>query len=445
LEKEGLKPWLDKKSLRPGDEWEKRIPTAIRASGFFLVLLTRRSVNKKGYLQKEIKEALDMQDQQPDNNRYLVPVRLELCQIPERLGHIQSADLFEPDGWAKLLEILSDTSGRVDSSDQTARPEKKQRTSVGGVPTPCFFPSISSAAKNSLSPADHLKVLVQLNHPLFLISAFDLVRGDTASQRQISILLKKAIGQGQIVLMDSGLYEKKWRHAEDWPREAFHRALRSSAFHLAFCYDNINPPSGVNKVVSDIAQSVRLSQRESRFQSLIPIVHSKNPKDLPAICVKVANALDPSLIALAERELGDSVRSCARTISRIRTLLNRETNAYLPIHILGTGNPLSILLYSWAGADSFDGLDWCQTVVDHREGRLYHSLQLDFFLEQSAYASDPDISYMTRVLGHNLAFYKAWMRKIQEHIQSETLNSLLDEFLPVSFLSRMRTDLEGVS
>src|SRR3954464_14013322 len=134
LKTNGLHPWIDKKSLRPGDNWDQKIRSAIRTSRFFLVLLTKRSVNKKGYLQKEIKEALDIQDEQPDSGRYVIPVRLEECDIPERIAQIQSADLFDQDGWAKLSEILSEPVEEAATPPITSGMNRRpQQLSVGGV------------------------------------------------------------------------------------------------------------------------------------------------------------------------------------------------------------------------------------------------------------------------------------------------------------------------
>ena len=448
LEKEKLRPWIDKKSLKPGDAWEKRIRAAIRDSEFVLVLLTKRSVNKRGFLQKEIKEALDIQDEQLDTDRYVIPVRLEPCAIPDRLASIQSADLYEPDGWSQLLEILFDTSASEKEKSEPKRDAEIQRIdqlTVGGVATPCFFPSISGAAKNNLNPLDHLKIIVQLKHPLFLISAFDIATTNGKDLKNIIKLLNQGASQGQIILMDSGLYEKKWLRAKVWPRSKFHRILRDSTCHLALCYDNPNPPIGISTVANEIKESILYAKRKSKFEALIPIVHSKSTKKLPAICVRVAKDLDPPLIAVPERELGDGVRSCAVMIAQVRKVLNEETLRYFPLHVLGTGNPLSLLVYSWAGADSFDGLDWCQTAVDYKTGRLYHSLQLDFFADQSRYASDRQISYMTRLLGHNLQFYKTWMNTIQGHLKEGTIDSMLEKYLPAAFLSDLRRDIAKIT
>ena len=56
---EGFEPWLDEEDLLPGQEWEREIPRALQISDFILIFLSRNSVAKRGYVQREMKLALD--------------------------------------------------------------------------------------------------------------------------------------------------------------------------------------------------------------------------------------------------------------------------------------------------------------------------------------------------------------------------------------------------
>lgn len=105
LIEDGLNPWLDEKSILPGQNWNLEIGNAIRNAHAIIVCLSNNSVNKVGYIQKEIKLALDIADEQPDGAVFLIPVRLEECSVPERLSHLQYADLFK-DGYKKIFQVL---------------------------------------------------------------------------------------------------------------------------------------------------------------------------------------------------------------------------------------------------------------------------------------------------------------------------------------------------
>lgn len=96
LKEAGVDPWLDEQNILPGQDWEHEIRNAIRRSDFFLACLSRESVDRRGYFQKEIKLALDVLDELPENQVFLIPVRLEDCVVPDRLRARQWVDLF---GW----------------------------------------------------------------------------------------------------------------------------------------------------------------------------------------------------------------------------------------------------------------------------------------------------------------------------------------------------------
>ena len=84
LSKDGVQPWLDEEDLLPGQNWKQEIPKAVRASDVVIVCFSRHSVNKAGFIQKEIKYALDAADEQPEGTIFLIPLKLEECDISER-------------------------------------------------------------------------------------------------------------------------------------------------------------------------------------------------------------------------------------------------------------------------------------------------------------------------------------------------------------------------
>jgi hypothetical protein len=108
----GVEPWLDKKCLTPGIRWKPAIRKAIRESRFFVALLSEHSIVKKGFFQKELSDALEILNEFPEDQTYLIPVRLEACNPPsERLREIQFVDFF-PDwkeGLTKVLKVIKET------------------------------------------------------------------------------------------------------------------------------------------------------------------------------------------------------------------------------------------------------------------------------------------------------------------------------------------------
>ena len=102
----GFKPWMDKKDILPGEQWKSSIQKAIRNSDFFLACLSTRSVSKRSYIQIEFKDALKIWEEKLRDDIYLIPVRLDECNVPEDFRHLQWVDIFEPSGWERLLKAI---------------------------------------------------------------------------------------------------------------------------------------------------------------------------------------------------------------------------------------------------------------------------------------------------------------------------------------------------
>jgi formylglycine-generating enzyme required for sulfatase activity len=107
LKQRGVQPWLDQADLLPGQNWEVEIPKALFASDVILVCISKNSVNKEGYVQKEIVFALDKAMEKPEGTIFVIPVKLEECEIPRRLSMYHWVDYYRTDGRKRLLMGLN--------------------------------------------------------------------------------------------------------------------------------------------------------------------------------------------------------------------------------------------------------------------------------------------------------------------------------------------------
>lgn len=283
------------------------------------------------------------------------------------------------------------------------------------LPTPVFFPSISSV-KTAMRPEEYLAALISLQalKPKLLVSAYDLSRFDDG----LRSLLNDALQSGITVLMDSGNYESYWKEAKnEWKQKSFHEVLNRNPCSFAFGFDEQEPPADLDEHVEMVVSRWREDQDAAGSgRVIVPIVHG-HQSELPAICERVTRMTPSPMVAVAERRLGDGIIERIQTVQAIRTSLN-TAGRYVGLHLLGTGNPISIALYSWAGADSFDGLEWCQTAVDHDTGLLHHLSQGDFFVQQ-AMSNAMDMSFHSRTLAHNIIFYSDWMRRLRSAVHED--------------------------
>jgi len=90
LRNAGLNPWMDQppkpwhgEGILPGQEWAPEIRKRISQAALVLVFLSRKSLAKRGYVQREYRLALDLALEQPPTRISLVPVLLEPCDVPD--------------------------------------------------------------------------------------------------------------------------------------------------------------------------------------------------------------------------------------------------------------------------------------------------------------------------------------------------------------------------
>jgi hypothetical protein len=102
LRADGIDYWLDEENILPGQDWKHEIQEAIYKSHAVIVCLTRNSINKIGYVQKEIKFAIDIADEHPEGSIFIIPVRFEECAVPVRLNRWQWVNYYDEDGYSKL-------------------------------------------------------------------------------------------------------------------------------------------------------------------------------------------------------------------------------------------------------------------------------------------------------------------------------------------------------
>lgn len=427
LKDSGFLPWMDKKELIGGEEWEPKLRSELSQADAILYFLSKKTNRNDRYFHVEL-----LHGEKAGNNVLKVPVCLEKCPIPTNLRKFHCIDIYEQDGFLNLLKAINS----IAYCKPAVTFDRQYDISINGckLDLPCYFPSVSSTVKSTLTALDHIKFLTGSGHPNFLVSAFDINHLSDKSQtdsREVMNQIFTAKGKNKVILIDSGNYEKAW-NGKSWPHKSFlkiHKYLPPNL--LVFSYDNLKPSTDPNIAINDIIKSYNRDKVSLQLnEGVLPIVHyPTDPMYLPYICKTVVEAIDPPMIAVPERELGEGIYKRCKSIYNIRAALN-STGKYCPIHILGTGNPHSLLMLSACGADSFDGLEWCQSSVDRTTGCLYHSQIADFFIHQSPQIADAEINFTTKTMLHNLHFYIEWMMMIKNGLKQKNMSTILNKYLP---------------
>lgn len=104
---DGIDAWIDEKNLLPGQNWREEIPKAIQNSDVVIVFLSKVSISKSGYRHKETLDALEKMKEQPEGTIFLIPALLEPCTVPERMKNYTWVNLYEPEGYERLLAALT--------------------------------------------------------------------------------------------------------------------------------------------------------------------------------------------------------------------------------------------------------------------------------------------------------------------------------------------------
>ena len=382
-----------------------------------VVLLLSRTARESSYVKDELRLA----------RQHSIPIllaKIEETNAPYGFLGLSAVDILnwtgEPDhpGIRQLFRKISTIT------PPRTVPSRLHAIGNGKVLLPSLFFSVSSH-ETQLVPLDAVRALRVFRAPTILISAYDLLphRRPRGIQRE----LKKIRSQGGFVLVDSGNYEATRRGDKKWHPSNLAAALKGIPHDWIYCFDKMNPSKSRKIAVRQIIEAVK---RDSKCTTapVLPIVHAPATRsrgydvtDLPYVIKEVADQLQPPLIAVAERELGRGLIERARTVRRIRKELD-GLSFYQPIHLLGTGNPWSIAILTAAGADSFDGLEWCRVSVDRQEQRLNHYQHFDFFSYQARVASSPitvsamsddNIDYAGKVAFHNLDYFREFAKELQ--------------------------------
>lgn len=89
-----IDPWFDEEDILPGQMWEGSVVEAVHNSHAVIIFLSTVAVRQEGFFHKELKLALDAAAEKPDGTIFIIPIRLDNCDVPDRLQPYQYVDYF---------------------------------------------------------------------------------------------------------------------------------------------------------------------------------------------------------------------------------------------------------------------------------------------------------------------------------------------------------------
>ena len=304
--------------------------------------------------------------------------------------------------------------------------------------TPTYFPAISK--KEIRDPDDRfLEFLTSFRYPRLLVSAYDYGRLDTASERRAIGRLSDYYRRGSIILLDSGVFESYWRGDARWTFRRYREAVKNVDSDIYFGFDllaennDANKASHLKMTLKNISDSFELADGNQ----CVPIVHAKNPTLLIELVKELIgrNSEMFESLGVSERELGSSISERSITVMKLRKLVGVREGGLL--HILGCGDPVSMAVYSYAGADTFDSLDWAVSACDPFEDRLVDFSHFELLHCKCEVCRKSSVNPLSKVFLHNLLFYQNYSLKLQAMIKQGTLKDYLLAMTGKELLTRL--------
>lgn len=126
LEKAGYQVWMAESNLVGSEEWRREIVRSICQSDVVVACLSRNWVNRESFVYKEIRVARELEKRFPGNPRFIIPVRLEVCNIPDILEDRQWVDLHAAHGFETLFEAIQLVMTKYPKDRKSVVPEAMQ-------------------------------------------------------------------------------------------------------------------------------------------------------------------------------------------------------------------------------------------------------------------------------------------------------------------------------
>jgi len=117
LEDRGLNVWIDHKKLLGGQQWDYELRKALDRATLIIMFVSKNSVNRRGYVQREISLALTKIEEKLISDIYIIPVLLDVgATRPDQLSSIQFLDAADEAFDERLLEAIQHQSQEVQAA-----------------------------------------------------------------------------------------------------------------------------------------------------------------------------------------------------------------------------------------------------------------------------------------------------------------------------------------
>lgn len=175
----------------------------------------------------------------------------------------------------------------------------------------------------------------------------------------------------ELTFVDSGGYEISdvhdlsavYRHPQkiqDWSVEKLTKVYSSWPEHIPAVFVSYDHPE-LRKPLNEQIESAKelFSNYPKQLHTLLikPETHLQKDIQVTNVVADCEALRDFHIIGFTEKELGNSILKRMSNIAKIRIAMD-DKGVNIPIHIYGSLDPITSILYFLSGAEIFDGLTW---------------------------------------------------------------------------------------
>jgi hypothetical protein len=322
------------------------------------------------------------------------------------------------------------------------------------VETPLLVPSFSSKGftfdKDDVSEAtDALKVSREFLTEILLVSAYDLYHKH--------IPYSEESFPTELTIIDSGGYEtsdvydlsatSKYSYPiKDWELHKYEEILNLWPGHKAGIIVSYDHGKERFSIDEQIGHAKELFSKYPSFLTdflIKPETDGQRYIQIENVLTNIDKLKEFTVIGVTEKELGSSILERMVRIAKIRRAMD-DRGICSPLHIFGSLDPVTSVLYFLAGAEVFDGLTWLKysyykgtAIYQSNYGALHNELGIHV----------RDVSVRSKSIVNNIYFLEKIKYIMKDFVVSKDfgLFNTIEEGLGVSldqFYKTFETNLK---
>jgi hypothetical protein len=297
--------------------------------------------------------------------------------------------------------------------------------------TPCFVPSMSSS-KDQFYKSRFVLLWKKIPTPISMISAFDAgsILGVDA--------VKSSCSSDRILYLDSGCYEHEAATNTDWTQDAYLGVANALKPEIVVSPDK-PADSDLNDSVTSQIGSLQSFVREFGSGATVAFLLRQNGSwEAEKTYHRVISELVkedsiPSVIGVADSELGVTAMDRITSVRLLRTEMDRNGLEKKLIHVFGCSEPIMFILYSAAGADIFDATGWYRYAYRSDRCSRGEASALPLLNCRCRFCIDAKWrgitypEYDQRLALHNLSAIESYFAQLRAHIIDGSLSAWISQ------------------